>query len=66
MHIKLYKTKKGILIEDERSFFLAENLDWDEFINDDRLLDKVTRNYSNRCSGSQRQGFDFRLYRSAY
>jgi 2-dehydro-3-deoxy-D-arabinonate dehydratase len=41
MHIKLYKTKKGILIEDKRSFFLAENQDWDEFINDDRLLDKV-------------------------
>jgi 2-dehydro-3-deoxy-D-arabinonate dehydratase len=41
MHIKLYKTKKGILIEDERSFYLAENQDWDEFINDDLLFDKV-------------------------
>ena len=40
--MKLYKTKQGIVIENENVFYLLENEDWDTFINDDNLLKKIT------------------------
>jgi 2-dehydro-3-deoxy-D-arabinonate dehydratase len=39
--MKLYKTKTGIVIEKENKFFSVTNQNWDEFINDDRLLQKM-------------------------
>ena len=39
--MKLYKTKKGIAIENGSGFYLLENEDWDRFINDDHLVSKV-------------------------
>ncbi len=39
--MKIYKTKKGILIEQNSSFRLLENEDWDTFINDDDLRPKA-------------------------
>ena len=39
--MKLYKTKKGIAIENGSGFYLLENEDWDKFINDDHLVSKV-------------------------
>lgn len=39
--MKLYKTKKGIAIENGSGFYLLENEDWDRFINDDHLVTKV-------------------------
>jgi 2-dehydro-3-deoxy-D-arabinonate dehydratase len=39
--MKLYKTKAGIVIEKNKKFYLAQNENWDSFINDDDLLKKV-------------------------
>lgn len=41
--MKVYKTKQGIVIEKEKSFFLLEKQNWDTFINDDSLFDKVNK-----------------------
>jgi len=40
--MKLYKTTKGIVIENDNQFFLAENENWDTFINDDDVLQIAT------------------------
>lgn len=39
--MKIYRIKRGIVVESEHSFFLLENEDWDTFINDDELFIKV-------------------------
>jgi 2-dehydro-3-deoxy-D-arabinonate dehydratase len=39
--MKLYKTTNGIVIEQNGNFY-AVNKEWDEFINDDNLLQKLT------------------------
>lgn len=39
--MKLYKTKEGILIEKENNTYLFKEQDWDTFINDDNLLEKM-------------------------
>lgn len=39
--MKIYKTKAGIVIENEANFFLLKNENWDAFINDDHLLQKA-------------------------
>ncbi len=39
--MKVYNTRKGILLEDEGSCYLLENENWDQFINDDQLSDKI-------------------------
>jgi len=41
--MKLYKTKKAILIENDEKFFLLEDEDWDNFVNDDNLFKKMIR-----------------------
>jgi 2-dehydro-3-deoxy-D-arabinonate dehydratase len=40
--LKLYKTKNGIIIENNEVFFEAQLQDWDNFINDDNLLKTIT------------------------
>jgi 2-dehydro-3-deoxy-D-arabinonate dehydratase len=40
--VKLYKTKNGIIIESKEGLFEADVQDWDNFINDDNLLKKIT------------------------
>lgn len=40
--MKIYKTTKGILIEHEQQFHL-HNAEWNEFVNDDRLMQKMNR-----------------------
>lgn len=40
--MKLYKTKKGIIIESNEDLYEMDLLNWDEFINDDNLLEKIT------------------------
>ena len=47
MLYKLYKTKRGILIEAENDFFLLEGADWNSFVNDDHLYQKLSNNLSN-------------------
>ncbi len=39
--MKIYKLTSGILVEFENRFYLLENYDWDEFINDDGLFLKT-------------------------
>ena len=39
--MKIYKTKQGIVLEQADSFYLLENEDWDAFLNDDHLLEKL-------------------------
>ncbi len=40
--MKIYKTKSGIVIEKENTFYLSKD-DWDSFINDDTLFQKLER-----------------------
>ena len=39
--MKLYKTKSGIIIEKEKCFYLLKEPHWDDFINDDKLFQKM-------------------------
>ncbi|MHA4842903.1 fumarylacetoacetate hydrolase family protein [Flavitalea antarctica] len=39
--MKLYKTQNGIIIESKDDFYITENVSWDDFINDDNLLEKI-------------------------
>jgi len=39
--MKLYRTKKGIVIEKNDLFYLVQNENWDTFINDDKLIEKI-------------------------
>jgi len=39
--MKLYNTTQGIIIENDGKFFLAEELNWDEFVNRQNLFQKV-------------------------
>ena len=39
--MKLYKTKNKIIIESADGFYEMDMTDWDEFINDDNLLEKI-------------------------
>jgi len=39
--MKIYKTNKGIIIDHEGKFFLANTSDWDAFINRDRLFQRI-------------------------
>ncbi|HEV8283099.1 MAG TPA: fumarylacetoacetate hydrolase family protein [Chitinophagaceae bacterium] len=39
--MKLHKTKQGIIIENRNGFYLLENEDWDNFVNDDALFQKM-------------------------
>lgn len=41
--MKLYKTRNGIVIENDNNFYLVKNKDWDSFVNDDNLFDKMTK-----------------------
>lgn len=45
--MRIYKAKRGIIIEKEGNLFLVENEDWDRFINDDGLYDKADRIIKN-------------------
>ena len=39
--MKLYKTKQGIIIEKDNACYLLIEKDWDTFINDDHLFEKI-------------------------
>lgn len=41
--MKLYRTKQGIVIEKEASFYLLKGESWDTFINDDHLYEKMEK-----------------------
>jgi 2-dehydro-3-deoxy-D-arabinonate dehydratase len=39
--MKIYKTEKGVLLENEDGLFEADLQNWDEFINDDNIFEKI-------------------------
>lgn len=39
--MKLYKTRRGILIQRDASYYLLPDAPWDDFVNDDNLYDKM-------------------------
>lgn len=39
--MKIYRTKAGIILQKDEKLYLLENQDWDNFINDDALLQKT-------------------------
>jgi 2-dehydro-3-deoxy-D-arabinonate dehydratase len=41
--MKLYKTKKGIVIENEENYYVVGNEDWDTYVNDDALYSKMEK-----------------------
>ena len=41
--MNVYKTKSGIVIEKENKFWLLKDTDWDQFINDDGLYQKIEK-----------------------
>ncbi len=45
--MKLYKTNNGIVIEQNEKFFLLNDENWDSFINDDNLSEKIIRIIGN-------------------
>lgn len=45
--MKLYRTKQGIVIEKEASFYLLEGQSWDAFVNDDALYEKMVKETQN-------------------
>jgi len=45
--MKLYKTKQGIVVENENQFYSLNNEDWDEFVNDENLLENINRKIKN-------------------
>lgn len=44
--MKIYRTKRGIIIKSAQKFY-AINEDWDLFINNDHLIEKVTRHIAS-------------------
>lgn len=41
--MRLYKTKQGLVIENENEFYLLQNEDWDTFVNDPNLFQKMKK-----------------------
>ena len=50
--MKLYKTSTGIIIEKESKFYLT-NENWDVFVNDDNLLQKIEQLISSAKTGDK-------------
>ena len=41
--MRVYKVKRGVVIEKNKSLFQLENQNWDSFINDDNLYEKADK-----------------------
>src|SRR5687768_9331429 len=41
--MKIYLTKKGIVIQDNDNYYLEKEKNWDEYINDDNLYSKIKK-----------------------
>jgi 2-dehydro-3-deoxy-D-arabinonate dehydratase len=46
--MKIYKTNEGIVLEQQDSFYLLEDEDWDQFINNDGLYENTERLASSK------------------
>src|SRR3954447_5240536 len=53
--MKIYKIKDGIVIEHNNKFFSLETENWDEFINDDHLFQKVQHIISTKSPDENTQ-----------
>jgi 2-dehydro-3-deoxy-D-arabinonate dehydratase len=40
--MRVYKVKRGVVIEKDKALFLIEDQNWDSFINDDNLFEKIS------------------------
>ena len=49
--MKIYRTKAGIVIQNEEKFFLAENEQWEQWINDDNVVQKARKTIANSTEG---------------
>ena len=49
--MKVYRTKAGIVIENEGKFFLAKDEQWEQWINDDNILQKARKAVANSTAG---------------
>ena len=49
--MKIYRTKAGIVIQNEEKFFLAENEEWEQWINDDNIVQKAKKTIANSSEG---------------
>ena len=45
--MKIYRTIAGIVIENEGKFFLAKDEQWEQWINDDSVLQKARKTIAN-------------------
>jgi 2-dehydro-3-deoxy-D-arabinonate dehydratase len=48
--MKIYRTKRGIVLEKEEKFYLLEDADWNEWINDDNLFQKTNNIISSAAA----------------
>lgn len=51
--MKLYKTKNGIVIENDKNFYLLKYENWDLFINDDELYNKIIQRINSIVPSEQ-------------
>jgi len=51
--MKIYRIKGGIVIENEEKFYSVKNEDWDEWINDDNVLQKAKNITSTAAAGGK-------------
>ena len=49
--MKVYRTKAGIVIENEGKFFLAKDEQWEQWINDDNILQKARKAVADSTAG---------------
>jgi len=49
--MKIYRTNAGIVIENEGKFFLAKDEQWEQWINDDNILQKARNTIANGTEG---------------
>ena len=49
--MKIYRTKAEIVIENEGKFFLAKDEQWEQWINDDNILQKARNTIANGTEG---------------
>ncbi|ADQ17163.1 fumarylacetoacetate (FAA) hydrolase [Leadbetterella byssophila DSM 17132] len=45
--LKLYRTERGIVAQENQTYYLLEETDWDKFINDDELYEKTRNSIKN-------------------
>jgi len=52
--MKLYKTKSGIVIQNDKKFYLLQDREWDSFVNDDNLFEKMLKEIKSANSISEK------------